>query len=68
MTKAHSEAGDNNGNCELCQKADGGRQSTVPVMLDGGLGMGTMWMCERCIEEKGGKEAIKKKAYAQYNK
>ncbi len=62
LTKAHSERDDNNGNCELCQRDDGGKQSTVPVMLGGGLGMGTMWMCRRCIKEKGGRAAIELEA------
>ncbi len=68
MTKAHSEAGDNNGNCEACDKADGGSQQTVSVMLGGGLGMGTMWMCQRCVNERGGTAEIKVAALKNQNK
>ncbi len=50
MTKAHSEADDNGGRCEMCNRDDGGRQSTMPVFLGGGLGQGTMWQCARCVQ------------------
>lgn len=47
MTKAHSEPDDNGGRCEWCDTSQSAyvSQSTVPVMLGGGLGLGTMWVC-----------------------
>ncbi len=51
MTKAHSEAGDNGGRCESCNELDTvfQRQSTVKIYMGGGLGRGTMWVCDRCL-------------------
>lgn len=59
MTKAHSEPGDNDGLCESCNdpatKHQG--QSTYPVMLGGGLGRGTMWLCAKCLREHQDRDA-----------
>jgi hypothetical protein len=54
MTKAHSEVGDNGGRCEGCDdpKTVGESQSAFPVMLGGGLGEGTMWLCNECAEKR----------------
>ena len=50
MTKAHSETDDNAGRCESCNELDTVfmRQSTVSLRLGGGLGRGTMWVCDAC--------------------
>lgn len=52
MTKAHSEAGDNGGRCESCDRPETEfeTQVTYPVLL-AGLGMGTMWLCPKCFCE-----------------
>lgn len=55
MTKAHSEPGDNGGRCEGCNRPETEFQTQVtwPVLLGGGLGWGTMWLCAACVAERG---------------
>lgn len=50
MTKAYSTQDDNNGRCESCDRPESVNepQTTYPVMLGGGLGLGTMWLCQAC--------------------
>ena len=54
MTKAYSTATDNGGRCERCDRPESANepQSTVEVRLGGGLGIGTMWVCKTCAEER----------------
>lgn len=60
MTMPHSEAGDNGGRCECCDRKGSEYlpQSTYPVYLGGYAGgpvRGTMWLCDECrsvIEEQ----------------
>ena len=63
MTKAHSEVGDNNGLCELCDRGDGGAQMAVPILLGGGMGWGTMWMCAQCRDKRKARQRIDKSYY-----
>lgn len=53
MTKAHSSIDDNGGRCESCDRPESAHepQSTYPVRLGGGLGLGTMWLCPTCLKE-----------------
>lgn len=53
MTKAHSMLDDNGGRCECCNKPETKyqEQRTYPVRLGGDLGMGTMWLCLKCLQE-----------------
>ncbi len=53
MTKAYSEAGDNGGRCERCNDPStiNQAQDAVPVLLGGGLGTGSMWLCRGCSEK-----------------
>lgn len=50
MTKAHSEPDDNGGRCESCNRPETIHQTqqTYPIMLGGGLGLGTLWLCPNC--------------------
>lgn len=54
MTKARSYLGDNGGRCESCDRPESAKESQVayPVMLGGGLGLGTMWLCPSCLKEQ----------------
>jgi len=54
MTKAHSELSDNGGRCESCNRPESQfeAQTTFRVFLGGGLGWGTMWLCDACYKEK----------------
>lgn len=57
MTNKYSEAGDNNGLCELCSSIVTlfEKQQTYPVLLGGGIGWGTLWTCAGCralLEER----------------
>jgi len=54
MTKAFSSLEDNCGLCELCDdpKTLHEQQQTFPVLLGGGLGWGTMWLCNECYLKK----------------
>jgi len=52
MTKAYSSIDDNGGRCERCNK-DGSEyleQRTVKVLLGGGMGWGTLWVCSSCLD------------------
>jgi hypothetical protein len=62
MTKAHSEVGDNGGRCESCDGPETPYQTqeTYPVMLGGGLGRGTMWLCPECLAEHQERDAKRK--------
>ncbi len=53
MTDKRSHTRDNAGRCESCDAPDTlyQRQSTYPVYLGGGLGWGTMWLCDKCQAE-----------------
>jgi len=53
MTKAYSMIGDNGGLCEFCLRPETEyqAQTTYPVMLGAGFGMGTMWLCPKCLLE-----------------
>jgi hypothetical protein len=53
MTKKYSDLHDNNGLCESCNdpKTKYSGQTAYPVYLGGGLGLGTMWLCEKCLKE-----------------
>jgi hypothetical protein len=50
MTKAASFVGDNGGLCEGCNgpQTEFVTQTAVPIMLGGGLGPGTIWLCPPC--------------------
>lgn len=50
MTSRKSYVDDNGGRCEACNREDTvfQRQSTIRVYLGGGLGPGTMWVCDVC--------------------
>lgn len=54
MTKAHSELGDNGGLCEGCSDpaTEYQTQTAYPVLLGGGIGWATMWLCRRCLDAK----------------
>lgn len=54
MTKAYSSLDDNGFRCERCNKPETVHQgqAAVRVLLGGGLGWGTMWMCKACIIER----------------
>jgi hypothetical protein len=54
VTKAHSELDDNDGRCERCNRPEtkGLMQTAEPVYLVGGLGWGTMWLCNECLRER----------------
>jgi len=54
MTSKHSSLHDNMGNCERCDQPKT-VQRAVPVLLGGGIGWGTMWMCDECIIATGRK-------------
>lgn len=49
MTKAHSEADDNNGRCEGCDAVEtfDQEQRTYPTVIFGGAG--TLWLCLTCL-------------------
>jgi hypothetical protein len=53
MTKANSEVSDNGGRCESCDDPETVHQiqETYPILLGGGLGFGTMWLCPKCLKE-----------------
>lgn len=53
MTKSHSTLGDNDGRCESCNQPETAHQTqtTYPILLGGGLGWGTLWLCPRCLDE-----------------
>jgi hypothetical protein len=53
MTDRRARLQDNDGKCERCDS--NAPQIAVPVLLGGGMGWGTMWMCQRCITETGRK-------------
>lgn len=52
MTKARSYLTDNGGLCESCDRPESEHecQTAYPVLLGGGLGQGTMWLCPGCLE------------------
>jgi len=60
VTKPYSTAGDDGGRCESCYDPATIYQSQVkcPVMLGGGMGMGTMWKCRKCAERAGQEPAL----------
>jgi hypothetical protein len=62
MTKAYSKLYDNNGLCEGCNLPETARmpQRKCPVMLGGGLGMGTMWLCDTCRAAKLARDKARK--------
>lgn len=62
MTKAYSTLGDNGGRCEGCDRPESVHesQSKVDVLLGGGLGWGTMWLCNKCFKEREARKAKEK--------
>lgn len=54
MTKVRSELSDNDGKCELCNRTESRNEQQLahPVLLGGGLGWGTMWLCYSCLRKK----------------
>jgi hypothetical protein len=63
MTKAFSSLDDNGGLCESCNDPETKHkvQRTHPVFLGGGLGWGTMWMCDACYNKRTSLEEIIKR-------
>jgi hypothetical protein len=61
MTKAYSKPDDNGWMCERCNRPESinEAQIQVPIMLGGGIGMGTMWVCKTCVEKKRDKDSEK---------
>lgn len=60
MAKAYSTQDDNSGRCESCDRSESVNepQTTYPIMLGGGLGLGTMWLrptCRKPTEERDAK-------------
>ena len=55
MTKPYSMPDDNGGRCESCDDPATvyQKQNKYPVMLGGGMGMGTTWKCRKCAEQAG---------------
>lgn len=53
MGCAHSHPEDNAGRCEGCNEpgSEYRTQVTAPVLLGGGIGWGTMWLCPKCVRE-----------------
>ena len=53
MTKPYSKPDDNRGRCECCNKPETEHQAQTayPVMLGGGMGKGTMWLCDKCLRD-----------------
>ena len=64
MTEARSYVDNNGGLCESCNESatrDQAQQS-YPVLLGGGMGWGTMWLCPKCLAEHRVRDEEKKKA------
>lgn len=59
MTKRKSYINDNGGRCESCNRPESiyEVQRTWPVLLGGGLGWGTMWLCPKCYTEHEGEKS-----------
>ncbi len=54
MTKAYSSPDDNGGRCESCNRPESvyEPQSGVKVLLGGGIGWSTMYLCPSCVKER----------------
>lgn len=54
MSDRRSHGGDNGGRCEGCDDPATiyQPQTTYPVMLGGGIGTGTMWLCPKCKAQR----------------
>ena len=64
MSNRFSTTSENGGRCESCNEPGSVNrgQSKVLVFMGGGVGMGDMWMCTRCLEKAGGKEVVDQQA------
>ena len=69
VTKPYLQLDDNRGLCESCNSPSTlyESQSGYPVLLGGGLGMGKMWMCRKCLKAAKQRELNRINANAMTN-
>ena len=61
MSHAKSYPDENAGRCEGCNREETVYQTqvTIPVLLGGGIGWGTMYLCPKCLAEHQEREALR---------
>jgi hypothetical protein len=61
MTSRHAKVNDNGGRCENCDRPETVHmpQTAYPVLMGGGIGWGTMWLCPECLAGKRARDAAK---------